>query len=50
MRKRGKRKNWEAKERSSRKIRRKKHVREQDGSRPLSLPTVCQEAQGLTIV
>jgi len=50
MCRRGKRKNWEAEERSSRKIKQRKRVREQDGSRPLSLPTICQEAQGLTIV
>ena len=50
MHRRGKRKNWEAEERSSREIRQREHVREQDGSRPLSLSTVRQDAQGLTIV
>ena len=50
MHRRGKRKNWEAEERSSREIRRREHVREQDGSRPLSLSMVRQDAQGLTIV
>ena len=50
MHRRGKRKNWEAEERSSREIRRRERVREQDGSRPLSLSMVRQDAQGLTIV
>ena len=35
MHRRGKRKNWEAEERSSREIRRREYVQEQDGSRPL---------------
>ena len=47
---RGKRKNWEAEERSSREIRRRECVREQDGSRPPSLSMVRLGAQGLTIV
>jgi len=50
MHRRGKRKNWEAEERSSREIRRRERVREQDGSRLPSLSTVRRDAQGLIIV
>jgi len=50
MHKRGKRKNWEAEKRSSREIRWRERVREQDGSRPPSLSMVRRDAQGLTIV
>ena len=50
MHRRDKRKNQEAEERSSRKIRWRKCAWEQDSSRLPSLPTVCQEAWGLTIV
>jgi len=50
MHRRGKRKNWEAKKRSSREIRRRECTREQDGSRLLSLSMVRRGAQGLTIV
>ena len=50
MHRRGKRKNWEAEERSSREIRQREHAREQDGSRLPSLSTVCRGAQGLTIM
>jgi len=47
---RGRRKDWEAEKRSSKEIRWREHVREQDGSRPPSLSMVCRDAQGLTIV
>jgi len=47
---RGGRKDWEAEKRSSKEIRWREYVREQDGSRPLSLSTVCWDAQGPTIV
>jgi len=47
---RGKEKNREAEERSSKKSRWRKCVREQDSSRPPSLPMVHQEARGPTIV
>jgi len=50
MHRRGKRKNWEAEERSSREIRRRECAQEQDSSRPPSLSTVRRGAQGLTIV
>jgi len=47
---RGRRKDWEAEKRSSKEIRWREHAREQDGSRPPSLSTVRQNAQGPTIV
>ena len=50
MHRRGKRKNWEAEERSSREIRQRECAREQDGSRLPSLSMVRRGAQGLTIV
>jgi len=47
---RGRRKDWEAEKRSSKEIRWRERVRERDGSRPPSLSTVCQNAQGPTIM
>jgi len=47
---RGRRKDWEAKKRSSKEIRWRERTREQDSSRPPSLSTVCRDAQGPTIV
>ena len=47
---RGRRKDWEAEKRSSKEIRWRECMRERDGSRPLSLSTVRQNARGLTIV
>jgi len=47
---RGRRKDWEAEKRSSKEIRWRERAREQDGSRPPSLSTVCRDAQGPTIV
>jgi len=47
---RGRRKDWEAEKRSSKEIRWRERTQEQDGSRPPSLSTVCQDAQGPTIV
>jgi len=41
---------WEVHHRSSKEIRWRERVREQNGSRPPSLSTVCRDAQGLTIV
>jgi len=47
---RGRRKDWEAEKRSSKKIRWRECVWERDGSRPLSLSMVHRNAQGPTIV
>jgi len=47
---RDRRKDWEAEKRSSKEIRWRERAREQDGSRPPSLSTVCWNVQGPTIV
>ena len=47
---RGRRKDQEAEKRSSKEIRWRGRAWERDGSRPLSLSTVCQNAQGPTKV
>jgi len=47
---RSRRKDWEAEKRSSKEIRWREHVREQNSSRPPSLSTVHRNAQGPTIV
>ena len=47
---RSRRKDQEAEKRSSKGIRWRECAREQDGSRPPSLSTVCRDAQALTIV
>jgi len=47
---RGRRKDWEAEKRSSKEIRWRECAWERDGSRPLSLSTVRQNARGPTIV
>ena len=50
MHHRGRRKDREVEKRSSKEIRWRGHVRERDGSRPPSLSTVRQNAQGPTKV
>jgi len=47
---RGRRKDWEAEKKSSKEIRWREHVQEQDSSRPLSLSMGHRDAQGPTIV
>jgi len=47
---RDRRKDWGAEKRSSKEIRWREHMRERDSSRPPSLSTVSQNAQGPTIV